>query len=88
MHPLFWDQELSRMHLHPEIQIPNAFPAYESQFNGSLLVRAFRSVISVYKDKRPEQNIAENEPLWPFQHTETQSEVLDSDFFKIEKNTL
>ena len=26
MHPLFWDPELSRMHLHPQIQIPNAFP--------------------------------------------------------------
>ena len=23
-----WDPELSRMHLHPQIQIPNAFPAY------------------------------------------------------------
>ena len=28
MHPLFWDPELSRMHLHPQIQIPNAFPAF------------------------------------------------------------
>ena len=27
MHPLFWDPELSRMHLHPQIQIPNTFPA-------------------------------------------------------------
>ena len=26
VHPLFWDPELSRMHLHPQIQIPNAFP--------------------------------------------------------------
>ena len=26
MHPLFWDPELYRMHLHPQIQIPNAFP--------------------------------------------------------------
>ena len=26
LHPLFWDPELSRMHLHPQIQIPNAFP--------------------------------------------------------------
>ena len=25
MHPLFWDPELSRMHLHPQIQNPNAF---------------------------------------------------------------
>ena len=22
----FWDPELSRMHLHPQVQIPNAFP--------------------------------------------------------------
>ena len=28
VHPLFWDPELSRMHLHPQIQIPNAFPAF------------------------------------------------------------
>ena len=27
MHPLFWDPELSKMHLHPQIQISNAFPA-------------------------------------------------------------
>ena len=26
VHLLFWDPELSRMHLHPQIQIPNAFP--------------------------------------------------------------
>ena len=25
MHPLFWDPEISRMHLHPQIQNPNAF---------------------------------------------------------------
>ena len=24
VHPLFWDPELSRMHLHPQIQVPNA----------------------------------------------------------------
>ena len=26
MHPLFWDPELSRIHLHPQIQICNEFP--------------------------------------------------------------
>ena len=26
VHLLLWDPELSRMHLHPQIQIPNAFP--------------------------------------------------------------
>ena len=31
MHPLFWDPELSRMHLHPQIQISNAFPEYIGQ---------------------------------------------------------
>ena len=25
----FWDPELSRMHMHPQIQIPNAFPGKE-----------------------------------------------------------
>ena len=25
VHPLYWDPELFRMHLHPQIQIPNAF---------------------------------------------------------------
>ena len=27
LHPLFWDPEFSRLHLHPQIQILNAFPA-------------------------------------------------------------
>ena len=28
VHPLFWDPELSRVHMHPQIQIPNAFPEH------------------------------------------------------------
>ena len=30
VHPLFWDPELSSMHLHLQIQIPNAFPVTQN----------------------------------------------------------
>ena len=37
LHPLFWDPELSRRHLHPQIQIPNAFPVLDNHFKFRIL---------------------------------------------------
>ena len=37
VHPLFSDPELSRMLLHPQIQIPNAFPVLDNHFKFRIL---------------------------------------------------
>ena len=48
VHLLFWDPELSRMHLHPQIQIPNAFPVIWVRYdekNGCIGIQNSKSFI-------------------------------------------
>ena len=48
MHPLFWDPELSRMHLHHQIQIPNKFPV-NILVTSKLHLLLFFQLITLYK---------------------------------------
>ena len=42
MHLLFWDPELSRMHLHPLIRIPNAIPVSTLFLGRSFYIKDFQ----------------------------------------------